>query len=69
MAVSIKGALDALLGQLIASPDLDQDAYGEQLVTLFSRATALSPPEAQTANQQGAEHDPEPTCSDDRPSR
>lgn len=39
MAVSIKGALDALLTQLTADPKLDLDAYGEQLVTLFGRAT------------------------------
>ena len=39
MAVSLKGALDALLTQLIADPQLDLDAYGRQLVTLFTRAT------------------------------
>jgi TetR/AcrR family fatty acid metabolism transcriptional regulator len=39
MAVSLKGALDALLTQLTADPELDLDAYGQQLVTLFTRAT------------------------------
>jgi TetR/AcrR family fatty acid metabolism transcriptional regulator len=39
MAVTLKGALDALLTQLTADPELDLDAYGRQLVTLFTRAT------------------------------
>jgi AcrR family transcriptional regulator len=39
MAVSLKGALDALLTQLTADPELDLDAYGQQLVTLFTSAT------------------------------
>jgi TetR/AcrR family fatty acid metabolism transcriptional regulator len=39
LAVSIKGALDALLTQLSANPELDLDGYGEELVTLFTRAT------------------------------
>jgi TetR/AcrR family fatty acid metabolism transcriptional regulator len=39
MAVTIKGALDALLGQLAADPELDLDAYGAELVALFERAT------------------------------
>jgi TetR/AcrR family transcriptional regulator, fatty acid metabolism regulator protein len=39
MAVTLKGALDALLTQLAADPDLDLDVYGQQLVTLFTRAT------------------------------
>jgi hypothetical protein len=39
MAVSIKAALDALLGQLAVDPDLDLEAYGAELVTLFERAT------------------------------
>jgi dihydrodipicolinate synthase/N-acetylneuraminate lyase len=41
MAVSLKGALDALLTQLTADTELDLDAYGQQLVTLFTRATHL----------------------------
>jgi AcrR family transcriptional regulator len=39
MAVSIKAALDALLSQLARDPDLDLEAYGAELVTLFERAT------------------------------
>ncbi|HEY2202002.1 MAG TPA: TetR/AcrR family transcriptional regulator, partial [Solirubrobacteraceae bacterium] len=39
MAVSIKGSLDALLGQFAADPELDLDAYGAELVALFERAT------------------------------
>lgn len=39
MAVSIKAALDALLSQLAADPELDLGAYGAELVTLFERAT------------------------------
>jgi AcrR family transcriptional regulator len=39
MAVSIKAALDALLTQLAADPELDLEAYGAELVTLFERAT------------------------------
>lgn len=39
MAVSIKAALDALLSQFAADPDLDLEAYGAELVTLFERAT------------------------------
>lgn len=39
MAVSMKSALDALTGQLIANPNLDLAAYGAELVALFERAT------------------------------
>lgn len=39
MAVSLKGALDALLAQLAADPDLDLDAYLAELIVLFDRAT------------------------------
>jgi TetR/AcrR family transcriptional regulator, fatty acid metabolism regulator protein len=39
MAVTIKAALDALLAQLAADPELDLEAYGGELVTLFERAT------------------------------
>ena len=38
-AVSVKGALDALLEQLTADPDLDLEAYADELVALFTRAT------------------------------
>lgn len=43
MAVSMKAALDALLGQLAADPELDLMAYGEELVALFERATGANP--------------------------
>ena len=39
MAVSIKAALDALLDQLAAEPELDLEAYGGELVSMFERAT------------------------------
>jgi AcrR family transcriptional regulator len=39
MAVTIKAALDALLNQVAADPELDLEAYGAELVTLFGRAT------------------------------
>jgi TetR/AcrR family transcriptional regulator, fatty acid metabolism regulator protein len=39
MAVSMKAALDALLGQLVGDPELDLEAYGAELVALFERAT------------------------------
>lgn len=39
MAVTIKASLDALLSQLADDPDLDLDAYGAELVSLFERAT------------------------------
>ena len=39
MAVTIKGSLDALLGQFAADPELDLEAYGAELVALFERAT------------------------------
>jgi TetR/AcrR family transcriptional regulator, fatty acid metabolism regulator protein len=43
MAVSMKAALDALLGQLAVDPELDLMAYGEELVALFERATRTHP--------------------------
>ena len=43
MAVSIKAALDALLGQLASDPDLDLEAYGAELVGLFERASRPDP--------------------------
>lgn len=43
MAVTIKGALDRLLVQLTADPDLDLEAYGTELVALFEHATKPDP--------------------------
>jgi TetR/AcrR family fatty acid metabolism transcriptional regulator len=43
MAVTIKGALDTLLGQLAADPELDLEAYGDELIALFERATRATP--------------------------
>ena len=40
MAVTMKASLDALLNQLATDPELDLEAYGAELVTLFERATA-----------------------------
>jgi TetR/AcrR family transcriptional regulator, fatty acid metabolism regulator protein len=59
MAVSLKGALDALLGQLIADPELDLDAYGRGLVELFTRAASPIPPARAGAPlpDEGARHD------------
>ena len=39
MAVTLKAALDGLLAQLAMDPALDLDAYRDELVTLFDRAT------------------------------
>ena len=39
MAATMKAALDSLLNQLAADPELDVEAYGRELVTLFERAT------------------------------
>lgn len=39
MAMTIKGALDRLLSQFAADPELDLEMYGVELVTLFERAT------------------------------
>lgn len=44
MAVTLKAALDGLLGQLAVQPDLDLDAYRDELVGLFDRATRPAPP-------------------------
>jgi TetR/AcrR family fatty acid metabolism transcriptional regulator len=41
MAVTMKAALDALLGQLAGDAELDLEAYRDELVTLFERATRL----------------------------
>lgn len=42
-AVSLKAALDGLLGQLAADPALDLEAHAAELVTLFNRATLAAP--------------------------
>jgi TetR/AcrR family fatty acid metabolism transcriptional regulator len=39
MAVTMKGALDRLLGLLVAEPGLDLQGYGAELIALFERAT------------------------------
>jgi len=39
MAVTLKAALDGLLAQLALDPALDLDAYRDELVALFDRAT------------------------------
>jgi TetR/AcrR family transcriptional regulator, fatty acid metabolism regulator protein len=39
MAVTLKAALDGLLAQLAMEPALDLDAYRDELVALFDRAT------------------------------
>ena len=39
MAVTMKGALDRLLGQLAADPSLDLETYGAEIIALFERAT------------------------------
>jgi TetR/AcrR family transcriptional regulator, fatty acid metabolism regulator protein len=44
MAVTIKASLDALLNQFATDPQLDLEAYGAELVTLFERATARLEP-------------------------
>ena len=42
LAVTLKAALDGLLGQLAIDPDLDLDAYRDELVSLFERATTVA---------------------------
>jgi hypothetical protein len=39
MAVTIRRAIDALPSLFTSIPDLDVEAYGQELVTLFDRAT------------------------------
>jgi AcrR family transcriptional regulator len=39
MAMTIRRAIDAVVPLLAAHPDLDTDAYAQELVTLFDRAT------------------------------
>jgi hypothetical protein len=39
MAVTLKAALDGLLAQLALDPALDLDAYRDELIALFGRAT------------------------------
>ena len=42
VAVTLKAALDGLLAQLALDPALDLDAYRDELVALFDRATRLA---------------------------
>ena len=44
MAATIIEALDYIPQQLVADPDLDLDAYADELVELFSRATRADNP-------------------------
>jgi TetR/AcrR family fatty acid metabolism transcriptional regulator len=53
MAVSIKAALDALLGQLASDPKLDLQVYGTELVALFERATRPEPGDARASSRPG----------------
>ncbi len=39
MAVTIRGAIDAVAPFFLANPNLDADLYARELVTLFDRAT------------------------------
>jgi TetR/AcrR family fatty acid metabolism transcriptional regulator len=39
MALALKAALDGLLAQLAVEPDLDLDAYRDELIALFDRAS------------------------------
>ena len=43
IAAVIKAAVDDLLAQFVADPDLDLEDYAAQLVTLFERATGPDP--------------------------
>jgi AcrR family transcriptional regulator len=43
LALTIRAAIDAVAGQLVAHPDLDVDAAGRELITAFLRAVAASP--------------------------
>jgi TetR/AcrR family transcriptional regulator, fatty acid metabolism regulator protein len=43
IAAVIKAAVDDLLAQFVADPDLDLEDYASQLVTLFERATGPDP--------------------------
>ena len=43
VAVTMKAALDALLGELAGDPELDLEAYRDELVALFERATRAEP--------------------------
>ncbi|HEX3782778.1 MAG TPA: hypothetical protein VHX38_24190 [Pseudonocardiaceae bacterium] len=39
MAQSLRGAVDGMVARFGADPDLDLDAYGQELVILFELAT------------------------------
>ena len=51
MAVTMKGALDRLLGLLVAEPGLDLQAYGAELIALFERATSPGTPAPDSVRQ------------------
>jgi len=42
MAASIRAAIDAIAAQMVTNPDLDIDAYGAELATLFEQASKAS---------------------------
>ncbi|HEX4221403.1 MAG TPA: TetR family transcriptional regulator [Pseudonocardiaceae bacterium] len=42
MAQTLRSAIDGMVGQYLANPNLDLDAYGAELVTLFELATQKS---------------------------
>ena len=42
MAQTLRSAIDGMVGQYLADPSLDLDAYGAELVTLFELATRKS---------------------------
>jgi hypothetical protein len=51
MAVTLKAALDGLLAQLAMEPALDLDAYLDELVGLFNRATRPALSSARTGTR------------------
>jgi AcrR family transcriptional regulator len=51
MAITLRAAIDALGPRLRSSPELDFDAYAEELVALFERATSNTPTSARKAER------------------
>jgi hypothetical protein len=54
MAQTLRSAIDGMVGQYLADPNLDLNPYGAELVTLFELATRkskLSTPCGQTCAQ------------------
>lgn len=43
VARSLRGAIDAVAGELVVRPDIDLVAYGRELADLFARATRATP--------------------------